>query len=154
MKSQIEIMGLAVIIILVAVGFFFIISFKLNKPQIDHVQTLRDNQFAQQYVTSLVKTNTQCGFTITELMQDCAVFHNINCTVDSCTYLNRTLEVIANKTLLNWSYTYNLSINELHLEFQNPQRNCTATMPRAAQGFELITLYGLGDVMITLDVCK
>ena len=153
MKGQIEIMGLIVIVILVAVGFFVYMVFVLNAPDEEPVKEYAEDQLAQSFLSSLVKTQTPCGFSFDKLVQDCSLERNIDCLgKDSCHIVNDTVIIILNKTLDEWGYPYNLSIKKLNLEYLN--KKCNATSDRGTQGMEMITLYGRGDVVLTLDICR
>lgn len=153
MKSQIEIMGLIVIVILVAIGFFVYIVLVINKPVEDPVEEFSTDQLAQNFVSSMVKTQTTCQLPLDRVIQDCMLEQNLNCTGESaCMVANQTIIFILNKTVNTWGYPYILTIPQMHLEYTN--KKCDANSERGTQGFELVTLYGRGDVLITMDVCR
>jgi hypothetical protein len=150
-KGQIEMMGLVVIVILVAIGLYIVVSIVLSPKVVD--VPLEENQLAQNFVNALVKTDTSCGYSMREIIQDCKLNQKLNCSgISSCEYSNQTIGYILNNTLNVWGYSYNFSSPQMQIEYIN--KNCTSNKQRGTQGFAYISLYGMGDVLFTLDICK
>ncbi len=153
-KSQIEIMGLIVIIILVVIGFFIYIVLSLNSDNNEPKQEFENDQLAQNFVTSLVKTDTACEYSVAELVKNCRLGKNISCSQpNACIYLNSTVQQILEKTLNIWGYAYLLEIQANDLIYTN--KECSENSNKGTQGFELISLYPqAADVLVTLDICR
>ena len=150
-NAQIEMMGLVVIVILVAIGLYIVISIVLSPKIVD--EPIVENQLAQNFVNTLVKTDTACGYSMRELVQDCRITNTLNCVgMTSCEYMNSTIASILNQTLDSFGYSYNFSSAQLGIEHIG--KNCTSAKQRGTQGFAYVTLYGAGDVLFTLDICK
>ncbi len=109
-RSQMEIMGLIVIVILVVVAMIFVIQFTvLREPET--VKEYSDSEIANNMLTSLLQTTTEChGLTITDLLKDCAGTEDIRCDgVKSCAYLNQTIDYLFSNTLDIWGRNYNFT---------------------------------------------
>jgi hypothetical protein len=98
-KSQFEILGLAIVIILITLGILFVIRFVVlkepSKLRYDYTRT----EMASNMLNTLLRTDTDCKRkSMTELFQDCASYNRIECEYDgipmnSCEYLNYTSSV-------------------------------------------------------------
>lgn len=112
-KSQIEIMGLAIIIVLVAIGtyLFFALSSNIPKPA---TKNYIDDKLAQSYLLTLLDTQVYCEgqpYSIQEFIVDCYKEKRIICNgLTSCQQINNTIEGIVNKTLRVWGSKYRISI--------------------------------------------
>ena len=111
-KSQVEIVGLIVIVLLLIVAMIFILQFTISRPYT--VQTYVHKQIANNMVSSLLETSTVCDKDVADLLQDC-VDHpesasRIFCLdKDSCEFVNDTIENILDKTLRKWKKQFILT---------------------------------------------
>lgn len=116
-KAQMEIMGLALVVILMSLGILFVIRFVALKPKSEIRESYTQTQTAQNILTSLLKTTTQCRanipYTISDLLKSCARGQSLTCDDgnDSCSYVNNTIKYILNRTLEEWSRKYALNIS-------------------------------------------
>jgi len=153
-KSQIEIMGLIVIVILVVLGFLVYIILSSMAPKND-ITTETTDELAQNFLTSFVKTDTNCGHSMTKLIRDCNLDQQIDCGgIDSCGFVQETAVDLLNQTLEVWGYAYYFEIPRMGFNHSNPHKVCGINSNRGTQGFEMISLYGRGDVVLTLDICR
>jgi len=117
-KSQMELLGLAIIVILVSLGFLFVVRFVLLKPSDNLKKEYTYTEMASNELNAILKSTTDnCkGTDITELLQDCATIQRITCEDgrNSCVYVNETIYNILNSTLTDWKKTYifNVSIDD------------------------------------------
>ena len=113
-KAQMEIMGLLVIVILIIVALLFFLTFDTQnagkKPE--------STEFSQEQLTgtfgsTFLETTSTCENKIMrEIVSDCAFSKEINCeSMNSCEYINKTLEKIANETLLKAGINYTIKIS-------------------------------------------
>ena len=122
-KSQMEILGLAIIIALIAIGVLFVVKFVLLQPKPEVKTEFTQSQLTANMLNVLTRSTTKdCyGASIAELFQDCRVFGgsgnpgSIKCENDlySCDYLNNLLEddcstsgnpqSVFCKTLIDWN---------------------------------------------------
>ncbi len=150
-QAQIEVIGLAVIVILLALGLFFVVSFKIQTIPEPVRQEFTTNQLADSFVTSLVKTDTPCG-PVKSLLQDAAVHRSLQCeNMDSRSYMEGVLEDMLEGTLGSWGWGYNLSIPRAGIELLKD--DCTSDKPKQGTAYQPISAYPYGDIDIFLDVC-
>ena len=98
-------MGLAIIVILISLGIFFVIQFVVLKEPSSIKKTYTQTQSAANLLNSMLKTTTKdcLGTSISQLLQDCIVHFNIDqsqiiCENNnrSCEYINNTIKYILN----------------------------------------------------------
>lgn len=109
-----EILGLAVVIVLILIATVFVVKFSLKAPT-DYRKGFVSSETASNILNAFLKTAApECSqLTMTELLQDCAQGEAICCQncntfteVKSCSYVNSTAITILNKTLDAWSMSY------------------------------------------------
>jgi hypothetical protein len=113
-KGQIETMGLLVIVILVSLILFFALTFSLRNPQTGQPDKneFKQNQAISTFGSTMLETTSNCnGWTIKELIEDCAFLKEINCNGESsCVTANNSMKDLLDLTLNKWGYDYNLTI--------------------------------------------
>ena len=112
-KSQMEIMGLAIIFILVIFGVLFALRYVIMKPDTDIRKGFHDSTLAANILTAMRGTTTDCkDATVEQLLQDCAATKAITCgSVDSCAKASAVIRQILSETLEFWQRDYNFSIS-------------------------------------------
>ncbi|MFO8016839.1 MAG: hypothetical protein R6U32_07090 [Candidatus Woesearchaeota archaeon] len=111
-KAQMEMIGLAIVVVLLVVGMAFVFKALTKTPERAHEEFTKE-QTAQSILISIGRSVTGCReMDLTELMQDCA--DNVNDAEDlelgkggrvqcgskgSCIYVNDSLKWIFRKTL-------------------------------------------------------
>ena len=79
-KSQAEIVGLAIIVLLITMGLLFFVKFGILDKKDDIKGSFIDSELANNMVDVLLKTTTDCkGSSVTDLFQDYAAFNKIDC---------------------------------------------------------------------------
>lgn len=111
-RSQMEVMGLTIVVILMAVAMLFVVGKMINRTPSETMQSYLDQEMAANMLNSLLKTSTgdECrGADFTELFQDCAVYYpvgNIRCepgSIPSCKYLEDKINnTILKNTTMRW----------------------------------------------------
>ena len=118
-RAQMEILGLAIIVVLIMLGVLFAIQFVLRAPPEQAAQEYRESQLAASLVTTMLATTTECrGATVAELLQDCAVFNRISgcptgdpIDTSSCKMVSVVTGQILAGTLEAWERDYRFSIS-------------------------------------------
>jgi len=116
-RAQMEIMGLLVVIILLAVGMLFTVNYMINKKPSEIKKTYTESQMASNILSSILRTTTPedtkdqlyCHkVDFTELLQDCALFETIQCSngQPSCKYAEEQITEMLNNTLAKYNKPY------------------------------------------------
>jgi hypothetical protein len=116
-KSQVEIIGLVIIVILISLALIFVLQFSLKKPA-DIKKSYTHATVASSEINALVKSATYCKgnavITVSDLMKDCALYYwqngSLVCDNDmrSCEYLNYFVDGVLNATLIEWNKNFHL----------------------------------------------
>lgn len=112
-KSQMEIMGLVVIIILIAIGMLFAVQFLLKKPTGQSEASVKESILAANFLNAMLSTTTDChGRVIRDLLQDCALTSGAaDCDgINSCDYASSQIEILLEGSLGRWNKEYYFSI--------------------------------------------
>ncbi len=137
-KSQMEIMGIAIVVIIISIVIVFVIRFAILQKPAEHKKEFAQSEIATNLVNTLLSTTTKCkGMTFNELFQDC--FENwpdgrTDCTEsgspNSCIYLyfydaalktetGELVDIFAD-TLGAWHYNYTFTVkhegNEIEID--------------------------------------
>jgi hypothetical protein len=109
-KSQMELMGLAIIVILISIAMLFVIRFVLNKEPSTTSQEYQESELAANFLNTLVETSADgcMGIKFSKLFQDCAEYREISCPThgNSCVYLEETTRNISDTTFNIWQINY------------------------------------------------
>jgi hypothetical protein len=104
-----EIMGLAIIIILVSLGLLFAVQWMLKQPAIKPVHRAKQAVVAANFLSTALGVTTECNErTIRELLQDCALTGGVTkCgPATSCDFARDKLDDLFNATLDAWGQPY------------------------------------------------
>ncbi len=166
-KSQAEIMGILVVIILISLGMLLVARFVVTKKPSTAKQTFSRDQAATNALTAMLKSTTDCNkLTITELYRNCAnnlPDGTVSCTMlgntlKSCEYVNNTiseiLKITFNQSNLNMQYYYtvNKSSDDLYyaeLKSRDYEKYCTGKIISKPNYLPLTP----GYLVIELSVC-
>ena len=111
-KAQTEVMGLAIIFLLVIFGILFAANFSQNKKETSQKEEFLGMYLAYNIADTFLKTTSRdCGgLSMSEILQDCASNNaglRITCgTLDSCAYTEQEAKEIFGKTLGEWNTGY------------------------------------------------
>lgn len=107
-RGQMEIMGLAIIFVLVIMGVLFALRFVLLKPEPTLRQEFLESRLAYNMVTALRGTTTDCrSATVERLLQDCATTVVLNCQgVTSCDKADLVIRFFLTNTLDKWGRNF------------------------------------------------
>jgi hypothetical protein len=108
-KAQMEVLGLAFVVILIMLGMFFIIILDANKETSTQLTDFMFKQQASNMINSIIHATTKdCNNNkIEDLMRDCANGDTVICdnSKKSCEYVKDTIEDIFSETLDEWNPT-------------------------------------------------
>ena len=156
-KSQMEMFGIAIVVVLLALGMLFAVRFVLLKPQENIKQSFTQKEIAQNFIEVLVKTNAPgCNnVDFMELFYDCANYNNIQCNdngiVDSCDFLKTKIQLIFANTLEEWKTPYKFEVKKDNMRFKDFYFNYSECI-ESKRGYQPVSLFP-GTLDIILDVC-
>lgn len=114
-KAQMEILGIAVVILIILVGamLFFVLMVPSSSRSV--VVDVARTEIGANTLNTLLKTTTPCKkLTISELISDCIDGASIDCLAqNSCEYLQGQVSIILQETLNKWNIDYQFDIFEL-----------------------------------------
>ena len=109
-KSQMEILGLAIVVVLMLVAAVFVVRFLVVKAPTEYRKGFVSSEMASNMLSTLLKTAAKdCSqLTITELLQDCAQARSIVCDngQDSCRFVEAVAKEIFESTFDKWNMEY------------------------------------------------
>jgi len=112
-RAQMEIMGLAIIMILVALGLLFAVQWMTKSPK-QQVQRAKESVLAANFLNTMLSTTTDCNKrTVRELLQDCALTSGITkCPdgKDSCTESHDIMAQLFDQTFKQWNLKYHFAM--------------------------------------------
>lgn len=112
-KSQIEILGVAFIVIIIVVGAMFMIGMRLNKKAPES-NTLTDPELAQSFLNAIMNTKTEKNIIVSQIIKACYEGRHDFCgsttTSDCCEYAHKTLVNALEATLGEWKRSYRLTV--------------------------------------------
>jgi len=162
-KSQMEIMGLAIIVILLTLGLLFFIKVIISKEPSTSKQSFTQTKTAANMVDVMVKTTTKnChGTEIRQLLQDCAENHNnpnslIQCEngETSCRYVNSTIEYLFNHTLRETTWGNQSFYFSAYTDENNPILEQGKRCPPGSQKAEPVYIpTRAGNLQVWLFLC-
>lgn len=138
-KAQTEMMGLAIIVILLSLVLLFVVRFVIMKEPSSYKREYKESELAVNFLNALLESNApECAYTkVSTLFQDCAANYNggsggnIPCNFGrSCDYVRVTLMDLFDKTLGKWN------INHTFMMYTDPDD------PENSQFFESETFTG------------
>jgi len=160
-----EMMGLAIIVILVSITMLFAISFVVLRKPAEYKQEYTQTELASNILSTLLRTTaSECNeLSFTEIYQDCAKHYPFPsselCEVggspqSTCHFLNQTTKEILNQTLGNWHIKY-----EFNAKIKSDPNPIVST--GSCPGVKKHKIYpipvdpsGQKTVSITLDICS
>ena len=154
-KGQIEIMGLAIIVILITLVMIFVIRFAvLNKPE-DFKGSYTQTELASNMVNTFLKsTSRNCnGLSMTELLQDCAQIQGIYCedAKPSCEYVLDTAREVFGSTLDAWNLAYEF---KTYFEERRPIFKLGEACPGAKKSKLFLVPTSTQTLNVKLDICN
>ncbi len=113
-KSQMEIMGLAVIVILAALAMLFVLQFIILKQPGTIKKDYTHKELAANFLQAALKTTTNCNeLQIDQLIPICLEGDTTPVCEgeEPCDYIKIVLQDILSETLIKWNLNYTLNIS-------------------------------------------
>ncbi|MBW2974307.1 hypothetical protein KY366_01185 [Candidatus Woesearchaeota archaeon] len=160
-KSQMEIMGLAIIVIIISVIILFTIRFIVLEEPSSYKEEYTQTELASNILSTLLRTTSaNCsGLSLTELYQDCSnspYNPQVICTdgLNSCQCINHTTKHILNQTLGKWhiDYEFTAKTDSDSLVYAKGDVGCPGVKKHKVYPIPTDTS-GSKILFITLDIC-
>ena len=156
-KSQSEILGLAIVVVIILVATIFVVKFSLNKPT-NYRTDFLSSEIASNMLNTFLKTTARdCSqLTMTELLQDCAQTGgdgSIRCNNGeySCSFVKLAANEIFTKTLDKWKMDYEfLAYVDVNTPFIRLGRKCAGEKESKLFPIPIST----GAMYVELDICR
>ncbi|MFA5797759.1 MAG: hypothetical protein WC916_07055 [Candidatus Woesearchaeota archaeon] len=165
-RGQMEAFGLAIIVILIIIGFFFFVSFKAQsiKDAPQYQKEYVDEQAPQKFVIAFTKlTVKECDTyrnkqDIEYLIHDCATVQQVKCGAKtSCELVNETAQYILGATFIPQNRALLFKIDGMgNKSISISTLGCIdgPTRSKSRAGTSFVTLYPYpGQATITLTFC-
>jgi len=106
-KSQMEILGIAIVVVLATLGLLFIVSYSITKPKTIK-QEFTTSATVENLLTTLMATTTECnGLDYADVLKGCAT-GTVECGISksACQYANEIATAILENSLKVWGKSY------------------------------------------------
>lgn len=157
-NAQMEVMGVAIIVVLIAIALLFVISFKVNSASsAKNTQVAYGSeQLGTNFLAAALKTTVCPKYTVEDLIAACAKGNGLSCSGNACAEANATIQTITHKTLDPWGTGYRFNIIYPSSAFMLVANNsCAAQSPKYKPGIFFIPLYETGQtITVQLDICR
>lgn len=156
-KSQAEIVGLVIIVLLITIGLLFVVKFVILREPSDIKKGFVHSELASNMINVLLKTTTDCKkSSVTDLFKDCAApIPKIDCNddniPDSCEKVNETIEWILTRSLEKWKNQYEFKAYIPGNEPISSYGSCAKKSDRESTTYPIPTDWG--TLFIKLDIC-
>ena len=111
-RSQMEIMGIAIVVIILTIIIMFVIRWGALKKPVEYKKEFAQSEIATNLVNTMLSTTTDCkGMTFNDLFQDCDTTKT-ECSAgkNTCKYAEEEVPKIFTGTLGVWKYKYEFSV--------------------------------------------
>jgi hypothetical protein len=166
-KAQTEIIGLAIVVILLILGSTFVIKFIIGTKPPEYKKDFTQSQLASNMLNTFLETTAKdCPYKMKDLLQSCGSNTNIICdkaqpNIAPCDYVKQEAETIFKNTLFDtnihvWMTQYYLSFyppnnQEFHLSSLSSSENPCKT-DKESDMYTIPTKSG--PLSVTLDICS
>jgi hypothetical protein len=113
-KAQIEMMGLVVIVLILAVGFLFVVSTLTKGGERESPQEIYQKELlAYNTIGAFIQATPECGedASMADLIDDCVSYNEMRCLgLSSCEYVTVQAAIVLNSTLNVRKQQYNFYV--------------------------------------------
>ena len=118
-RSQMELIGIAIIVILMSLGILFMLSFGISDKGSSFKQEFTNKELVSNTLSTLLRVKAyHCGdLTIEDILQDCFMMDSFVCETEqgsltSCDYVSQVTSDIFSKTFDKWDRSYFFEISK------------------------------------------
>ena len=156
-KGQMEIIGLAIVIIIILIGMAIAVRFMVfKKPENTRAGFVSAELASNTINTFLETTAADClKSKMKDLIQDCADGTERICGngQGACDFVRSAADEIFTKTFRKWKTNYKFLVyTDPNLPFVNLESGCTASQEKVSETFFVPVT--AATVSVRLDICK
>jgi hypothetical protein len=144
-----EIIGVAIIVIIVVIGMFFVMF--SGRKKLDTKQDIMDAQLAQAMLNSMLGSETECGNSLYHVIKDC--YGRNSLCKNSCQYVHDKVGEIFNGTLEKWGKPYRFYTDRKGERKIILEDRCTQFSEKSSTGLTFIS-YHSDSIVVSLELCK
>ena len=158
-RAQMEIMGLAIIVILVSLGLLFAVRWMLKAPSAEP-QRAEESVLAANFLSTLLGTTTECNKrTVRDLLQDCALTQGATkCKTQSgeqysCDYARDIIQMLLSETFDKWKldYYFSMSGNAPQIEDIKFGSPCPGAREKKEHPLPVTPAF---EIKLSLEICR
>jgi len=157
-QGQMEIMGLAIIVVLIMLGVLFAIRFVLLAPEEDVAGEFKESELVAKAVPVMLQTHTDChGATMAALLEDCATTASFRCpSGSSCVHAKRLFAQYFKDTFDAWNreYEFKVSGNRRVEDLALSRGACNAAASRASEYAQTPVPTAAGIITVSFRLCR
>jgi len=156
-KTQLEIMGLVIFVILIVVStaIYLTISSHRTIPRVQEEKTIFTDTLTSSTLKAILNTDT-CGEKLRDIIDDCVTLQQAKCSngthiLDSCTYTEWFINTTLPELLKGYEYEFKvLRDNNEYIVINSSQ----CGKERYSPSIQVYSLWPMpGNVIITLSLC-
>lgn len=156
-KAQMEIIGLAIVVIIILIGVAIAVRFTVFKKPENTRAGFVSAELASNTINAFLETTAiDCkNAKMRDLIQECAEGTERVCSngMGSCAFARSAADEIFTKTFRKWKTKYKfLAYADVNSPFINLESDCIAQQERVSDTF-FIPING-GTISVRLDICK
>ena len=155
-KAQTEIMGLAIVVILVILGGTFAIRYILTRDPIDYKETFTQSELASNMLNTFLETDAECGYKMAEILRKCSQGSGTKCDGKSyCDYFQNAATAVFGETLEKWNMDYEFRVfhgNEPSNILSGLKLGTECPREKESKTFPIPTTSG--TLSVRLDICS
>jgi len=154
-KAQTEAFGLAIVVILIFMGLFFVIKFQPKSAAQDERIKYTDQVIAQNMLTSILGLNTTCTLGMSDLIKDCYKSKTLGTDAwicdgkPSCEYVSKVSSNILKNTLEIWNKNYYFEIKGTGIK-----KEYGTCLGEITPGSQPLPLSDGTSVEVILNICR
>ncbi|MEK6916531.1 MAG: hypothetical protein AABW92_02200 [Nanoarchaeota archaeon] len=153
-KAQTEVIGIAIIVLILVIAAAFILSQKLKQKAPDSASFI-DPKIAQGFLNTILKVKTEKNIVVSDVISYCHEAKKRDlCDGDCCNYAHDTIKNALDASLKKWQREYYFTIrqgNTMLIEDISAQ-NCGIYSEKKQPGFNYIPAFP--QITVSLYLCK
>ncbi|MBN1503116.1 hypothetical protein JW930_06225 [Candidatus Woesearchaeota archaeon] len=151
MKSQMELFGIAMVVVVLTLGLFLFLGLR-SQRNVNIQESYATTKIAQNMLNVMLEVKTDCGVTMSEIIKDSANLDSL-CSPSSKEYAEAYLGNLFAVTLEKWNKPYLFTAKQGSDELIRIQYlDCDETKEKEAPGVQPIP--SVPPIIVRLDICK